>query len=335
MSDSLASPELEVVNDGPLSKSGKRRRTIIACVHCRRRKIRCITTENPPKNPCAYCVRKRLTCEYVAASHPTEPDQQSSASASPLLTGGSDLPPEPELIDLDLPSIGPRVWAPPLTSANFSSTSIPPSLDRHRSLHRRESPSSSQLNPNLIRSASSCSASSCSASTSKSKHRSSSSSSSSHSHHPPRRASAPMLLPTPSSSSTSPGAGPYDYLAPRYRPSPPQPPPELESKHAWDLQTIHAMQYLCQRTIPQSSSSSSSTTHQNTSSHAQPFSTTPLSSNPATSPNPCAGANEYFANYMGGSGYTEMDVYGAGWPIGDEMQLDHSNYTTDGSAPPS
>ncbi|KAJ7478265.1 hypothetical protein FB451DRAFT_1396049 [Mycena latifolia] len=69
-----------------------RRRTILACTNCRRRKIRCITTEQPPKNPCARCVKKGLSCEYVAApeaeeysgstSRPQTPDTSRSAPAA-------------------------------------------------------------------------------------------------------------------------------------------------------------------------------------------------------------------------------------------------------------
>ncbi|KAJ7698266.1 hypothetical protein B0H17DRAFT_1260061 [Mycena rosella] len=47
-----------------------RRRTILACSNCRKRKIRCITTEQPPSNPCARCTKKNIPCEYVAAAEP-------------------------------------------------------------------------------------------------------------------------------------------------------------------------------------------------------------------------------------------------------------------------
>ncbi|KAJ7937009.1 hypothetical protein B0H13DRAFT_1853074 [Mycena leptocephala] len=50
---------------GPLAL--RRRRTLIACLNCRKRKIRCLTTEQPPTNPCARCKKKKFTCEYVAA----------------------------------------------------------------------------------------------------------------------------------------------------------------------------------------------------------------------------------------------------------------------------
>ncbi|KAJ7179235.1 hypothetical protein C8R46DRAFT_632103 [Mycena filopes] len=44
----------------------RRRRAMIACKACRKRKIKCVTTEEPPRNPCARCTKRSLTCEYVA-----------------------------------------------------------------------------------------------------------------------------------------------------------------------------------------------------------------------------------------------------------------------------
>ncbi|KAJ6504946.1 hypothetical protein DFH09DRAFT_1439689 [Mycena vulgaris] len=49
----------------------RRGRTLLACSHCRKQKIRCITTEQPPLHPCARCVKRKLTCTYVAV-----PDQE-------------------------------------------------------------------------------------------------------------------------------------------------------------------------------------------------------------------------------------------------------------------
>ncbi|KAJ7610177.1 hypothetical protein FB45DRAFT_1038219 [Roridomyces roridus] len=49
------------------SGSAKLRRTILACAHCRQRKVRCITTEQPPTNPCTRCKKKKLSCQYVSA----------------------------------------------------------------------------------------------------------------------------------------------------------------------------------------------------------------------------------------------------------------------------
>ncbi|KAJ7698265.1 hypothetical protein B0H17DRAFT_1196855 [Mycena rosella] len=47
-----------------------RRRSALACTNCRKRKIKCITTEQPPRNPCARCTKKNLACEYEGAAEP-------------------------------------------------------------------------------------------------------------------------------------------------------------------------------------------------------------------------------------------------------------------------
>ncbi|KAF7358714.1 C6 finger domain [Mycena sanguinolenta] len=51
-------------NPGPVAK--KPPRSLVACYHCRKRKMKCITTEQPPTNPCANCIKKNLQCEYIA-----------------------------------------------------------------------------------------------------------------------------------------------------------------------------------------------------------------------------------------------------------------------------
>ncbi|KAJ7624037.1 hypothetical protein DFH06DRAFT_1305206 [Mycena polygramma] len=45
-----------------------RRRVIIACTNCRKRRVKCLTPEDPPLNPCERCVKKGLRCEYVTVS---------------------------------------------------------------------------------------------------------------------------------------------------------------------------------------------------------------------------------------------------------------------------
>ncbi|KAJ7458924.1 hypothetical protein FB451DRAFT_1563790 [Mycena latifolia] len=45
-----------------------RRRTTLACTACRKRKIRCIPTEQGPKSPYKRCTTRGLKCEYVAAT---------------------------------------------------------------------------------------------------------------------------------------------------------------------------------------------------------------------------------------------------------------------------
>ncbi|KAJ7903195.1 hypothetical protein B0H13DRAFT_2335153 [Mycena leptocephala] len=76
-------------NPGPYVK---KRRTIIACSHCRKRKMKCITTEQPPKNPCAYCAKKRLHCEYVVNGDSTSSCTDSSSPPSPNSSRGHAAP---------------------------------------------------------------------------------------------------------------------------------------------------------------------------------------------------------------------------------------------------
>ncbi|KAJ7493955.1 hypothetical protein FB451DRAFT_1215760 [Mycena latifolia] len=93
----------------------KRRRTILACSHCRKRKIRCITTEQPPTNPCARCKKRNLCCEYVAAP---DPEQEHSPPPRP-----QSLPfPGSTTKDSADESASARwmAWAPPLTAPDLS-----------------------------------------------------------------------------------------------------------------------------------------------------------------------------------------------------------------------
>ncbi|KAJ6532656.1 hypothetical protein B0H19DRAFT_1325621 [Mycena capillaripes] len=94
----------------------KRRRTIMACLCCRTRKIRCITSEQPPRNPCARCTKKGLACEYVAAS---EMDCYPSSSSS----SSSSSPRTPNLLGWDIPTLpAPKnSWTPLPPSPNLIS----------------------------------------------------------------------------------------------------------------------------------------------------------------------------------------------------------------------
>ncbi|KAF8206836.1 hypothetical protein K438DRAFT_2013892 [Mycena galopus ATCC 62051] len=71
-----------------------RRRVIIACTNCRKRKIRCLNAEDMPSKPCDRCTTKGLDCRYVTignerdASSPNENRKQdvdlnSTSSGSP------------------------------------------------------------------------------------------------------------------------------------------------------------------------------------------------------------------------------------------------------------
>ncbi|KAJ7171342.1 hypothetical protein C8R46DRAFT_1088196 [Mycena filopes] len=63
-----------------------RRRTLMACKTCRQRKLRCIPSEQPFNGaPCTRCLKRKLTCEYVATSESISPQTPEYSS--------SDLPP--------------------------------------------------------------------------------------------------------------------------------------------------------------------------------------------------------------------------------------------------
>ncbi|KAJ7255841.1 hypothetical protein B0H12DRAFT_524164 [Mycena haematopus] len=46
----------------------KRRRVNLACVHCRRRKVKCITSDVPPSTPCERCKKMGLSCTYISVA---------------------------------------------------------------------------------------------------------------------------------------------------------------------------------------------------------------------------------------------------------------------------
>ncbi|KAJ7289385.1 hypothetical protein C8J57DRAFT_1277549 [Mycena rebaudengoi] len=45
-----------------------RRRATIACSNCRKRKVRCLPSDQPPHNTCQRCSRKYLTCQYTTVT---------------------------------------------------------------------------------------------------------------------------------------------------------------------------------------------------------------------------------------------------------------------------
>ncbi|KAJ7677134.1 hypothetical protein DFH06DRAFT_1429284 [Mycena polygramma] len=62
----------------------KRARIYVACVNCRKRKVRCITIDNCEETPCKRCTEKGLLCSYLAvceerdnpAQNPPPPSQR-------------------------------------------------------------------------------------------------------------------------------------------------------------------------------------------------------------------------------------------------------------------
>ncbi|KAJ6535590.1 hypothetical protein B0H19DRAFT_1080053 [Mycena capillaripes] len=126
VSEGCIPPEKEYTSDAEIQPTGPAPTTLGT------RKIRCITSEQPPRNPCARCTKKRLACEYVAASEPDcySPCSSSASSSSPRtpdFTGG-DIPPSPASTD---------AWTPLPPSPNLLS-------------HKRRSTVTPQPAPNPI-----------------------------------------------------------------------------------------------------------------------------------------------------------------------------------------
>ncbi|KAJ7616541.1 hypothetical protein FB45DRAFT_1105764 [Roridomyces roridus] len=92
----------------------KKRRTIIACLTCRKRKLRCITFEQPPTNPCQRCARLNLTCEYVSVSlADAEPSQDQIPVQAPRAGSLESTAATPTSIDFSAGHHGGNI-APPL-----------------------------------------------------------------------------------------------------------------------------------------------------------------------------------------------------------------------------
>ncbi|KAJ7263081.1 hypothetical protein C8J57DRAFT_1470985 [Mycena rebaudengoi] len=62
------SPPQPLLDSQALLFAVARRRAVIACSNCRKRKVRCVTSEKPPQNPCERCTRRRLACQYVTVA---------------------------------------------------------------------------------------------------------------------------------------------------------------------------------------------------------------------------------------------------------------------------
>ncbi|KAJ7679730.1 hypothetical protein B0H17DRAFT_77947 [Mycena rosella] len=103
---SKSTPPTETPPLHPAPFAIKRRRTILACSNCRKRKIRCITTEQPPVHACARCTKRGMACEYVVAT-----DDESRSPSLPVV---------------DLPELAKMQRTPPLTGPSLACGSAPP-----------------------------------------------------------------------------------------------------------------------------------------------------------------------------------------------------------------
>ncbi|KAJ7136953.1 hypothetical protein C8R44DRAFT_948704 [Mycena epipterygia] len=114
-----------------------RRRVVLACTNCRRRKIRCLTSEDPPKNPCERCVKKGLKCEYLpVADQGDELPSPTLRTQTPQLAPDGHRPTRPQSAQHTNPSYssGPPVdpqfqrMGPPNPGSSYSYPSpVPPS----------------------------------------------------------------------------------------------------------------------------------------------------------------------------------------------------------------
>ncbi|KAJ7634741.1 hypothetical protein FB45DRAFT_473287 [Roridomyces roridus] len=69
-------------------------RNRIACVNCRRRKIKCITDKKNPNYPCQRCVKEGANCEYIAATSDDERASPQPDSTRPTTVWVEPLDPE-------------------------------------------------------------------------------------------------------------------------------------------------------------------------------------------------------------------------------------------------
>ncbi|EED15343.1 C6 finger domain protein, putative [Talaromyces stipitatus ATCC 10500] len=53
-------------------------RTSVACVHCRRRKIRCLVAADDSQGRCENCIRLRKECQFYPVDQQPQPDRKSS-----------------------------------------------------------------------------------------------------------------------------------------------------------------------------------------------------------------------------------------------------------------
>ncbi|KAK0190998.1 hypothetical protein F5146DRAFT_1000909 [Armillaria mellea] len=78
--------------DTPIKRPG---RALIACTHCRRRKIKCVpvSSEDPDRShnsPCERCTKKHLKCEYVPVDGSAPATSPSPPTTAPLIHWSND-----------------------------------------------------------------------------------------------------------------------------------------------------------------------------------------------------------------------------------------------------
>ncbi|KAJ6556995.1 hypothetical protein DFH09DRAFT_1164177, partial [Mycena vulgaris] len=74
----------------------KRKRVPMACLRCRKRKIKCITSEESSGRPCERCTRRGFLCEYISVGDQrAQSTFESSPPGRPATISPSPSPPSP------------------------------------------------------------------------------------------------------------------------------------------------------------------------------------------------------------------------------------------------
>lgn len=88
---------LALANSGELSPTADKRRnklgyhrTSVACGHCRRRKIRCLLSQDDPQRRCSNCIRLKKECNFYPVEQTNPPDQR--PQATPKVDAGVGAP---------------------------------------------------------------------------------------------------------------------------------------------------------------------------------------------------------------------------------------------------
>ncbi|KAJ7115722.1 hypothetical protein C8R44DRAFT_739471 [Mycena epipterygia] len=133
-----------------------RRRVVLACTNCRRRKIRCLTSEDPSKNPCERCVKKGLKCEYLrVADQGDELPTPTSKTQTPQLAPEGHRSAPPKSAQHTSPSYSPGPPVDPQFQRTFYYPSLvlpnaqyryPPYPNQSVALHHQSSNSADMYN---------------------------------------------------------------------------------------------------------------------------------------------------------------------------------------------
>ncbi|KAK4673298.1 hypothetical protein QC763_110660 [Podospora pseudopauciseta] len=150
---STASQQSTAQGQDPLGLAGEKRRnklgyhrTSVACGHCRRRKIRCIPSQNDVQGRCMNCIRLKKDCSFFPVDQQPPPDTRqksasrssvgpkiASASSSPAMQSGmpSDMHGQQPYSQLTIPSMPPPM-KPAGSEAYTPDTKIPSSASSSR-----------------------------------------------------------------------------------------------------------------------------------------------------------------------------------------------------------